>query len=78
MGVLNYEHDIQHLDNEHKKNPYFKFNTNDIISGLKTACILMAGHQRFQGNMFRVNLFIVPKAQKKSKNQISMIKYIYL
>ena len=56
LGVLNYEHDIQHWYNEHNKITHiFKFNTNDIISGLVDRVYTNGWAPKVLGNMFRVN-----------------------
>lgn len=80
LGVLNYEHDIQHWYNEHNKITHiFKFNTNDIISGLVDRVYTNGWAPKVSGKYVQSqSLYSSFKAQKKSKSQISHDKVLYI
>ena len=80
LGVLNHKYDIQHWYNEHNKLTHiFKFNTNDIISGLVDRVYTNGWAPRVSGKYVQSQSLYLPfKAIKKprKKNLNDRILYI--
>lgn len=80
LGVLNYEYDIQHWYNEHNKTTHiFKFNTNDVISGLVDRVFTNGWLPKKSDKYVQSqSLFQAFKVQKKFKSKIQHDKILYI